>query len=448
METRPKFLYRGIKIDYDSLQDFKFTGVDLIVNYAPVIDKYGRKTVTDGNEYGVYMSDNLQMVLSAYGELHHDGKLISNLKINYESISLPLIAIVYKINAEGLDIRRPFITSNLRGHYNNGYSGDEWIADVVPADKYTIYRVKIGDDILHKAEEIDVSNIENIDEFLKQKLELRKSRLVTFANAMEKLSPRERNSIGDSKMEILKSIYGEHGLMYIDENDLDTTKAEGMLKFLLIKTVKEDQTSIDFQTIEYIYSLKEQVTNVDSIIERLNSDRLKNKQKKEAFVERQKKAGSSYSTSLFDSKDKKLEFLSSMVLLRKRKDEESKRSHDTDSFSNSSATYLQEWEKIKKIYDYDNLSSRMQTYLEQEFLKEMFKKKISTEELQEWEKVKKMYDYDNLSSRTQDYLEKEFHKLISKRKKNAVDFDDTVDKIGQDDEIEFTEESINKKTSM
>ena len=73
MENKPSVLYRGIKVDYNSLQNFKFFGVDLKVNYAPIINQYGRKTVTDGNEYGVYMSDNLNKVTSAYGDLHHDG---------------------------------------------------------------------------------------------------------------------------------------------------------------------------------------------------------------------------------------------------------------------------------------------------------------------------------------------------------------------------------------
>ena len=68
MENKPSVLYRGLKVDYNSLQNFEFSGVDLKVNYAPIIDQYGRKTVTDGNEYGVYMSDHLSIVTSPYGD--------------------------------------------------------------------------------------------------------------------------------------------------------------------------------------------------------------------------------------------------------------------------------------------------------------------------------------------------------------------------------------------
>ena len=78
MENKPSVLYRGIKVNYNNLQNFEFSGVDLKVNYKPIIDQYGRKIVTDGNEYGVYMSDNLSMVTSAYGNLHHDGIPIHN----------------------------------------------------------------------------------------------------------------------------------------------------------------------------------------------------------------------------------------------------------------------------------------------------------------------------------------------------------------------------------
>ena len=63
----PKTLYRGYNIKYKKLPNFHLSGVDLKVNYAPIINENGEKTVTDGNEYGVYMSDNLDMVKSAYG---------------------------------------------------------------------------------------------------------------------------------------------------------------------------------------------------------------------------------------------------------------------------------------------------------------------------------------------------------------------------------------------
>ena len=47
---KPKILYRGIKIDYNHLANFEFSKVPITLNYEPIIDKYGRKTVSDGNE--------------------------------------------------------------------------------------------------------------------------------------------------------------------------------------------------------------------------------------------------------------------------------------------------------------------------------------------------------------------------------------------------------------
>ena len=134
MENKPNVLYRGLKINYNSLQDFNFFGIDLKVNYAPIIDQYDRKTLTDGKEYGVYMFDNLNMVKYVCGDLHHDGVPIhNNLSINNERLMIPSVAIIYQINTDGLDIRKPFISEQLKGRYNKSFQGDEWIADIVPA---------------------------------------------------------------------------------------------------------------------------------------------------------------------------------------------------------------------------------------------------------------------------------------------------------------------------
>lgn len=321
MENKPSVLYRGIKVDYNSLQNFKFSGVDLKVNYAPIIDQYGRKTVTDGNEYGVYMSDNLSMVTSAYGDLHHDGLPIhNNLSIYHELIMIPSVAVIYQISTEGLNVRNPFISDQLKGHYNNGFQGDEWIADFVPANNYTLYRVRIGADILHDAEDIDLSKVDDISEQVKLKLEMRKYRLETFANAMERISPLKRNSFGRDNLNILKSIYGKNGLKYINEDSLITSEVEGMLKYLIAKTFKQNESDIDFQTIRYINGLSDKATDIDSIIEILKSDRIKNMQEKIAFETRKKQEGVSYVTSKFDKQEKRLDSLMTMVLLRRKKD--------------------------------------------------------------------------------------------------------------------------------
>ena len=296
---KPSILYRGIKVDYNSLQDFKFSGIDLKVNYAPIIDQYGRKTVIDGNEYGVYMTDNLNMVTSAYGNLHHDGIPVhNNLSIYNERIMIPSIAVIYQINTAGLDIKKPFISDYLKGHYNNGFQGDEWIADIVPANNYTLYRVRIGADILHDAEDIDLSRTENISEQVKQNLEMRKDRLETFANAMERISPIKRNTFGRDELNILKTIYGKNGLKYINEDSLITNDVDGMTKYLTAKIFRQNESDIDFQAIKYINGLKEQAKSIDSIIEILKNDKIKNLQEKVAFEKRKKQENTYYEESM------------------------------------------------------------------------------------------------------------------------------------------------------
>ena len=399
MENKPSVLYRGIKVDYNSLQNFKFSGVDLKVNYAPIIDQYGRKTVTDGNEYGVYMSDNLHMVTSAYGELHHDGlPIYNNLSIYNERIMIPSVAIIYQICTEGLDVRKPFISDQLKGHYNNGFQGDEWITDFVPADNYTLYRVRIGSDILHDAENIDLSKTDDISEQVKQKLEMRKYRLETFANAMEKMSPMKRNAIGGDELNILKSIYGKNGLKYINEESLITSNVDGMLRYLMAKTFKQNESDIDFQTIRYINGLKGQAISIDSIIEILKNDKIKNMQDKVAFEERKKQEGVPYVTSKFDKQEKRLDGLMSMVLLRRKKDNQHKQEQTqvNTSINENKTREDQEWEMIKEKYDYDELEPERQQIVEQQFREMIYKRRISeigiddiTEEIEMTENVER-----------------------------------------------------------
>lgn len=410
MENKPSVLYRGLKVDYNSLQNFEFSGVDLKVNYAPIIDQYGRKTVTDGNEYGVYMSDNLSMVTSAYGDLHHDGIPIhNNLSIYNERIMIPSIAVIYQINTDGLDVRKPFISDQLKGHYNNGFQGDEWIADIIPANNYALYRVRIGADILHDAEDIDLLRIKNISEQVKQKLEMRKYRLETFANAMERMSPMKRNVLGRDELSILKSIYGKNGLKYINEDSLPTSDVDGMLRYLVAKTFKQNESDIDFQTIRYINGLKGQATNIDSIIEILKNDKIKNMQDKVVFEKRKKQEGVPYVTSKFDKQEKRLDGLISMVLLRRKKDNQ---------------------------YKQEQAQTQVNTSINEN----------KTREDQEWEMIKEKYDYDELKPERQQIVEQQFHEMIYKRRMREIGIDDNLfDDIKEETEITENVERTEKR---
>lgn len=379
MENKPATLYRGIKIDYNKLQGFQFSGVNLVVNYAPIIDQYGRKTVGDGNEYGVYMSDNLQLVEEVYGNLHHDGIPIhNNLAICHERVMIPSVAVIYKINTEGLDIRRPFITRYLTSHYNNGYQGDEWIVDVVPARNYELHRVRIGADILHDAEDVQLARVEDLDEAVKKKLEARKARLETFADAMEKLPVTKRNDIDRDKLNILKSIYGTNGLKYINEDTLITSNADGMLRYLVAKIFKRNELDIDFQTIKYINSLKGRATNIDSIIGILKNDKIMNMQDKVEYEERRKQEGKPYVISKFDKQEKMLDNLMTMIFLRQRRDSKQSWEQGDDTVSSKRTIEERAWEKIQEKYDYNESDFNRRSIIEQQF-REMFPDKQDAE---------------------------------------------------------------------
>lgn len=303
---KPKILYRGIELDYNSLTDYNFYD-DLKLNFEPVIDEYGRKCVRDGNEYGIYMSDNLAMVKTAYGNVDGHGVPInSNLLIQNKYIMIPAIGIIYEINTDGLDIRKPWISEVLTNVYNNGFIGNEWIADVIPAQNYKLYSVKIGKDVLHDEEEIDLQNVENLSDELMKKLEMRKYRLETFANAMKNLPTNKRNLLNREEMNILKAIYGENGYYYFDENSFNKNDLDGMLNYLISKVIKQDKSTINFNTIKYINSLRDKATNVNSIIDILNDDRISNMNEKLLFVERKKSENETYGTSKFDLVEKRI----------------------------------------------------------------------------------------------------------------------------------------------
>jgi hypothetical protein len=59
--------------------------------------------------------------------------------MNY--IPLPKCGIVVEVRTDNLPIRKPEISEVLKGVYNNGYEGDEWIADQVPKSQYRVIRL-------------------------------------------------------------------------------------------------------------------------------------------------------------------------------------------------------------------------------------------------------------------------------------------------------------------
>ncbi len=345
-KEKPLYLYRGVIINYDILQSFSFSGVDLVPQHPPVIDSQGRKTVGDGNEYGVYMTDHENVARNAYGKVSlSDGTPLNrDVMFGYDKSRtvIPSIGIVYKINTTGLDVHIPWITSHLKGHYNNGMDGDEWISEIVPASNYVVDAVTLGDDTLHESESISVENPKELKTIVLNKIKQRRERLELFEKKIESFSERDRYLLDQSKINVLKSIYKLNGIMDIDLNKFKPNSPDEYLDYLMAISYSNDKDNIDFATISYIQSLKDKMKqhsdiSLESIIEFVKDDISLNETKKSEFLN--KNAGRDVSTINFDKKNERyneiLIFLNTVV---------SKKSQKTD------AEYLAEYtEKLDEL---------------------------------------------------------------------------------------------------
>lgn len=309
-KEKPSVLYRGVKIKYELLKNYKFIGEEMKPPYPPKIDEQGRKTVGDGNEYGVYMTDYDIVARNAYAAVdQRDGTPINKSVIfgdRRDSTVIPSVGIVYKINTDGLDVHVPWITSSLNGHYNNGMGGDEWIAESVPAENYSIDTVKLGADTLHDAEMIDVTDVELMKQELFEKIEQRRERLELFEKKIEEIPVNDRYRMESYKIEILKSIYKLNGIMDIDINSYKPQTTSDYLKYLKGIAYSNNKENIDFDTLYYIQTLDSKVkeeTSISDIIEMINKDIAVNEEKKQSFIDKKEERGENYSTSRFDRKN-------------------------------------------------------------------------------------------------------------------------------------------------
>ena len=210
---KPSTLYRGIVLTQQQFYNLNWYDNDIEVHYEPLLDSQGRKVVLDNNEYGVYMTDNLTMVQYAYGNPrgkctsfeHSPEFAVSQLK---KKVGTPQIGITYEINTNGLDIREPFM-NEMKGHYNNGFSGKEWIADIIPKENYKVLSIKIGSDILHGEKEFNCYDFNSTVNHVADELQKREARLSHFCQQLEHLSNRERMWLQRNDMNAYQNIFGE-----------------------------------------------------------------------------------------------------------------------------------------------------------------------------------------------------------------------------------------------
>lgn len=305
---KPQYLYRGLTINYKILQDFKFYGYDIVPYYEPLIDEYGRKTVEDGNEYGIYMTDYKNMAYNAYGRVRSQGTIIKK-GVTYgktqEGVKIPNIGLVYKINTDGMDVHIPWIKTQLQGHYNNGFIGNEWITERIPAQNYEIEHIMIGDDALHDEEVIDTTDIKTAEQVLRQKIEQRKARLEILVQELEKLPERKRNLLRNDDMQILKELFGENGVAYLDMQDINVATGKDCIRYLTAVFYNQNKEQIDFEPLSRIkkIDLKIQENTIENVIALIQEEIQKVQNSRQNFINRNIEAGQPYDTINFDKSE-------------------------------------------------------------------------------------------------------------------------------------------------
>lgn len=311
METKiPEFLYRGVVIDYSTLKDFHFFGVDLSPFEKGTADNPNKRQ--DGNEVGIYMSDNPIMVNNAYGNAHSTGTSLSNtIRVGYQQdkIGMADIGICYQIKTQGLAIRKPFVSNTLMGHYNNGFAGDEYITDFIPKENVTVTRIQIGEDYLHDEEFVNISDIEKADIETKRIMEERKRNLQELLKSLEKMTPLQRKVLGEQEQITLRHIFGKNGVKWKQAKEISLDSANGILTRLRFDYYHNSPEKIDFKNLNYLNQLSKRLLNqefpdsIDSLLELIEQDIIQNEGKKEQFIKRRMEEGEPVITTSFDAKE-------------------------------------------------------------------------------------------------------------------------------------------------
>lgn len=207
------------------------------------------------------MTSSKAMACDVYGYAHKtDLPLVRDVKIGRDNtmICIPQIGVVYEIDTNGLDIRRPWITDILQGHYNNGYDGDEWITDYIPKQNYKIIRFHIGSDLLH--DEIKIYVGDNVDEMQQQVIKVveeRRKRLLQFAEYLRN-NPEKCKFLSNYSLDmvIYRKLFAIGGLM--DKTEYDVNDFNDLIDLLESKIFYDDKT-IDLFKYQYLEKIRKEI---------------------------------------------------------------------------------------------------------------------------------------------------------------------------------------------
>lgn len=201
-ERKPEKLYRAFSVNPEELS-LEIIKLDLVPGHKNEEDP---TKISDGNELGVYMSTNQRMVETAYstdrrtsGEnitvpAYDSGRGVVNF------IQLPVCGLSYEISTEGLEIKQPKITEVLQGVYNNGFEGEEWIADNVPAEKCKLKKISLAvapfdrEKIVVNTDGFDEQQLKEAIETIKEAYRRKKEAAFQFRAFLETLSDKDRGN--------------------------------------------------------------------------------------------------------------------------------------------------------------------------------------------------------------------------------------------------------------
>lgn len=200
-ESRPEKLFRAITIKPENL-----TVERLRQPLVPgTVSKDDPSKIGDGNELGVYMSTNPDMVETAYAK---GGLGVDSVPVppfagpdGYsQRIPLPSCGVFLEIDTKGLEIRKPQISPVLRGVYNNGFEGQEWIADKISADHFRVKKIMLSrwaNDSETFVVDIENSSDEKMQEaidIIKAEFARRRAAAEEFKSFLEALSDTQRKN--------------------------------------------------------------------------------------------------------------------------------------------------------------------------------------------------------------------------------------------------------------
>lgn len=197
-EQKPETLWRAFTVDPRNLSTENL--------HQPLIPGTSAEDdpsrIGDGNERGVYMSTNRTMIEAAYA---HTSKGLSVPAPRFsdhgsitDKVTLPQCGVIVEVDTKNLPIRKPNIIPVLRGHYNNGFQGNEYIADVVPPENYKVVCLVLSrypndsERFVVDVPDTKPENLKGALEKIQAEFEVRKQEATKFANFLESMNPRQR----------------------------------------------------------------------------------------------------------------------------------------------------------------------------------------------------------------------------------------------------------------